>query len=87
MQQRRSRLEINLAILQAVKDGTEKPTRIMYAVGMSWKPLKARLDALVNRELLTVTEQPTARRARNRYYITDRGTSTLEYFKSASDLL
>ncbi len=84
---RRSKLELNLAVLQAVKDGIEKPTRIMYAANMSWKPTKDRLDRLVSQGLLAITVQPSAKKARNRYSITERGIETLEYFKAASDLL
>ncbi len=38
MSNRRSKLEITLDVLKAVRDGVDKPTRIMYVANMSWNP-------------------------------------------------
>lgn len=46
---RRSRLEIMLGILAAVRGGENKPTRIMYAVHLSWNPLQKILSHMVER--------------------------------------
>ncbi|MHA2069350.1 MAG: winged helix-turn-helix domain-containing protein, partial [Candidatus Thorarchaeota archaeon] len=52
MSKRRSKLEIILTILSAVKQGVDKPTRIMYAANMSWKPVQRMLTHLVEQGLL-----------------------------------
>jgi len=39
---RRSRLDIVLAVLSAVGRGVDRPTRIMYASNLSWRPMQRR---------------------------------------------
>ena len=43
---KRSRIEIYLDILQAIRKGDHKPTRIMYRMNLLWKPLMQVLDAM-----------------------------------------
>ncbi len=50
MQRRRSKLDIVLIVLGAVRRGMDKPTRIMYAANLSWKPTQKILDNLVDPE-------------------------------------
>jgi len=87
MSSRRSKLEIQLDILNAVREGVEKPTRIMYAANMSWSPVKKMLDSLVDREFLTVISTIGGKTVRNRYEITEKGLSVLTYFKGAKKLV
>ena len=83
MSKRRSRLEIFLRILSAVRDGVCKPTRIMYAVALSWNPLKLILSSMVEQNLLRVREG----RSRRTYEITEKGLNALRYFEDAKGLL
>ena len=53
MSPRRSRLEIRLSILSAVRDGVDKPTRIMYAANLSWKPTQRVLGQLLEQGLIS----------------------------------
>jgi len=87
MSKRRSRLEIILTILSAIRDGVDKPTRIMYATNMSWKPTKKMLSHLVEQELLKVNLNTESRQSKRLYVITEKGTNVLEYFDKANELL
>ena len=54
---RRSKLDLVLGVLRAVKSGTDKPTRIMYTVNLSWKPTQTILNSLVGQGLLSLIEE------------------------------
>ena len=71
MSERRSRLEIILGILAAIKGGVDKHTRIMYAVNLSWKPTQRMLSDLVEQGLLEV--RMASGLSKRRYFITERG--------------
>ncbi|MBC8498327.1 hypothetical protein ISS40_03095 [Candidatus Bathyarchaeota archaeon] len=51
MKNRRSKLEVYLDVLWAIKSGVNKPTRIMYESNLSWKPLQRTLDSLMGQDL------------------------------------
>jgi predicted transcriptional regulator len=87
MSPRRSQLEIRLNILSAVKDGVDKPTRIMYAANMSWKPVQRILSHLVEQGLLEVRINTESRQSKRRYVLTDKGANVLEYFEKAKEIL
>ena len=87
MSPRRSQLEIRLNILSAVKDGVDKPTRIMYAANMSWKPVQRILSHLVEQGLLEVRMNTESRQSKRRYVLTDKGTNVLDYFEKAKEIL
>ncbi len=87
MSERRSKLEIILTVLRAVKSGIEKPTRIMYAANMSWNPTQKVLKKLVAEGHLEVIEEPSVQRAKKRYIITEKGASVLRYFRGAEELI
>ena len=87
MQQRRSKLDIVLIVLDAVRRGMNKPTRIMYAANLSWKPTQSILDSLVEQGLLGVEIEKGAKRMKKRYEINDKGLTVLEYFEKAQDLV
>ncbi len=87
MQIRRSKLEIVLNILTAVRDGVDKPTRIMYAANLSWKPTQKILASLVEQGLLMESEETGNKRSRMRYGITEKGANVLRYFDGAKDLV
>jgi predicted transcriptional regulator len=87
MSPRRSQLEIRLNILSAVKDGVDKPTRIMYAANMSWKPVQRILSHLVEQGLLEVRMNTESRQSKKRYVLTDKGANVLDYFEKAKEIL
>jgi predicted transcriptional regulator len=87
MSVRRSKLDIMLSVLSTVKEGVDKPTRIMYATNLSWNPLKEVLSRMVKQELLREIEVPGNKRSRRRYEVTEKGVNVLTYFEGASEIL
>ena len=87
MEKRRSKLEIMLEVLSAVINGIDKPTRIMYAVNLSWRPTKSLLSSLVDQGLLTMKETPGRGRSKRSYGITEKGTNVLRYFDSLKEII
>jgi predicted transcriptional regulator len=87
MSPRRSKLEIRLKILAAVRDGVDKPTRIMYAANLSWKPTQRILSQLVEQGLVAEVRNEESEKSRLRYEITDKGVSVLAYFDRAKEIL
>jgi predicted transcriptional regulator len=87
MQQRRSKLDIVLNVLSAVKGGVDKPTRIMYATNLSWKPTQIILANLVEQGLLREFRNTGSKRSKRRYEITEKGADVLRYFDNASSLI
>lgn len=85
--ERRSKLDIMITVLKAIQGGMDKPTRIMYAANMSWNSTQKVFADLVRQELIYITEEQGARRAKKRYHITDKGMNVLDYFQGASSLL
>jgi predicted transcriptional regulator len=80
---KRSKLEIYLDVLKAIRKGTNKPTRIMYRTNLSWKILMGILDSLVQQEFIAVETQ-----GRHKVYnVTEKGKNVLEYFKEAFQLV
>lgn len=87
MSKRRSRLEITLTILSTILDGVDKPTRIMYAANMSWKPVQSILSHLVEQGLLEKISNTESRQSRIRYQITEKGKRVLNYFENAEEIM
>ena len=85
--QRRSRLEIYINVLENVRNGESKATRIMYDANLSWHSAKRTLGKLVDEGYLNVTENNDSRRTKRTYNITAKGISVLKYFKGAEKLL
>jgi predicted transcriptional regulator len=83
---RRSKLEINLEVLSVVKEGVDKPTRIMYAANLSWQPTQRVLSNLVRQGLLREITAPN-NTSRRMYKITEKGLKVLAYFDDAEVLL
>jgi len=80
---KRSRLEIYLDVLEAVASGIEKPTRIMYATNLSWKPTQKIIEFLINQGL--IKEFTVGKR--RRYEITEKGLDVLKYFRRIQKIL
>ena len=88
MSSRRSRLEITLSILSAIRDGVDKPTRIMYAANMSWRPSQRILSKMVEQGLIEVKmTSGTSKRQYKRYVITEKGINVLDYFDKGYEIL
>ena len=77
MSTRRSKLDIQLEVLNAIRAGVDKPTRIMYAANMSWAPVSKILDRLVDREFVSVITDNSGNGSKRRYEITEKGVSVL----------
>jgi len=80
---KRSRIEIYLDILQTIKKGVNKPTRIMYSTNLSWKPLTRVLDTMMEQKLITYEKLGS----HITYKITEKGTNVLNYFHEAMQLI
>ncbi len=80
---KRSRIEIYLDILQAIKKGVNKPTRIMYSTNLSWKPLMQVLDTMMEQKWITSEELG----CHITYKITEKGLNVLNYFHEAMQLI
>ena len=84
---RRSKLEIITIILDAIKNGEQKPTRIMYAANMSWNPTQKLLEDLVEKGFLKVKLVSGGKRTKRVYYITEKGENVINYFEGAKTLI
>lgn len=80
-------MDIILSILSAVRDGVDKPTRIMYATNLSWRPTQNILRLLVNQGLLMEVRDGRERRSKVRYRLTEKGYEVVNYFEKAKDLI
>lgn len=89
MTRRRSKLEIHLDVLWIIKNGTKKPTRIMYGANLSWKPLQRILQSMVSQDLIREIDAQSNRDKRTSifYEITQKGENVVKYFNRAKDLL
>ena len=74
-------------MLSAVRDGVDKPTRIMYASNLSWMPTQRILRSLVEKGFLREIENTGSKRTKKRYEITDKGLKVVRYFNRAKDIL
>ncbi len=89
--ERRSKLEIYLNVLQIIKEGTSKPTRIMYGANISWQPLMLSLGSMVNQGLVREIDvsdrgRKWDKRTTKVYEITMKGEQVVRYFKGAKEL-
>lgn len=80
---KRSRIEIYVDVLQAVRMGENRPIKIMYHTNLSWKPLMQVLDALTEQNLISLERKsiPAV------YKITEKSLNVLNYFKKAIELV
>jgi len=76
-----------LDILSAVMEGVDKPTRIMYAAKLSWRPTQRILSRLVDQGLIEVRMNTESRQSFKRYVITEKGINLLDYFEGAREIL
>jgi predicted transcriptional regulator len=85
---RRSKFEIYMDILAAIKGGTVIPTRIMYRVNLSWEPLKQIFKTLTAQGLIIEQSmEDDDKRIKKVYALTDKGENMLNYFDRAKALM
>ena len=89
MTRRRSKLEIYLDVLWIIKNGTRKPTRIMYGANLSWKPLQRILNSMVSQGLIREVDTTDNRDKRTNtcFEISQKGENVVKYFNRAKDLI
>ena len=89
MTRRRSMLEIYLDVLSAIRERTNKPTRIMYSANLSWISLQKVLTSLVSQGLVIEIESDYRKdkRTTKTYELTQKGENVLIYFRNAKELL
>ena len=68
-------------------NGVDKPTRIMYAANMSWRPVQKILSNLVEQGLLERQVNLESSKSKSRYAVTEKGIHVLGYFKKAKEIL
>lgn len=79
-----------MEVLQIIKGGTSKPTRIMYQANISWQPLMKVLGSMVSQGLVSEIDTTSIGRRRDKrtskiYEITMKGEQVLKYFKGAKE--
>lgn len=87
---RRSKLEIYLEVLNIIKNGIYKPTRIMYQANISWQPLMRILGSMISQGLVDEIDLKKQNRKRDKrtskmYRITLKGEQVIRYFKGAKN--
>jgi len=87
MPRRRSRLDIILKVLRVVREGVDKPTRIMYAANLSWRPTHRILRSLVQQDLLMEIDNTESQRSKKRYVITEKGLNVINYLRGAEAII
>ena len=88
MSPRRSRLEVRLKILESIRNGLEKPTRIMYASNLSWNRAMTEMQSLIEQGLVAeFIDTKSGVKSRRRYKITEKGVSVLDYYDKGRKLL
>ena len=88
MIKRRSHLEVRLKILDSIRNGLEKPTRIMYASNISWSRAMTEIQRLVEQGLVAeFIDTKRGVKQRRRYKITEKGVSVLDYYNKGRKLL
>lgn len=79
MSKKRSRLEIYLDVLRAIRAGYSKPTNIMYKSNLSWITLQEILGSLIEKGLVATVKN----NGRKLYVITVKGKNVLSSLEEA----
>ena len=88
MSSRRSRFEIYVDVLTEIMNGAQKPTKIMYAANLSYKPLKDILKSLLDQGLIEETDGIIKdKRTKVKYILTHKGINVVKYYSRAKDLV
>ena len=88
MSSRRSRFEIYVDVLSEIKNGSNKPTQIMYAANLSWRPLQEILRSLVSQGLISeIDEDIKDKRTKVQFDLTMKGDNVVRYYSKAKSLI
>lgn len=88
MSSRRSRFEIYVDVLSEIKNGSNKPTQIMYAANLSWRPLQEILRSLVSQGLIAEIEEDIKdKRTKVQFDLTMKGDNVVRYYSKAKSLV
>ncbi len=87
MSARRSKFQLSVEVLDNIKNGETKPTRIMYSCNLSWKSLKGILANLTEQLLLEEQVIEGKKRSKKLYHITPKGENVLKYYRMVSGLI
>jgi predicted transcriptional regulator len=80
---RRSKLQICFKVLDVIRNGVSKPTRIMYRANLSWNTLLEVFAVLTSQELIKEVHQEGYKR----YLLTDKGLDALTHYSKAMNIL
>ena len=83
MNKRRSHLEIQVAILDTISQGIDKPTQIMFSANISWLTLQTALLALESNNLIIKGNLKN----RSVYSLTEKGQSVLKDYRTVKETL
>ncbi|MBT3285533.1 hypothetical protein HN807_05205 [Candidatus Bathyarchaeota archaeon] len=87
MSARRSKFQLSVEVLDNIKNGETKPTRIMYSCNLSWKSLKGILANLTEQLLIEEQVVEGKKRSKKLYYITPKGENVLKYYRMVRGLI
>lgn len=88
MSSRRSRFEIYIDVLSEIKNGSNKPTQVMYGANLSWRPLQEILKSLVNQGLISeIGEDIRDKRTKVQFQLTPKGENVIRYYIKAKSLV
>ena len=68
-------------------EGVDKPTRIMYAVNLSWDSLVEFVGSLVEHRFLNEIVNTESKRSKKRYKITQKGVDVITYFDKTKNMI
>jgi len=80
---RRSKFETIIDILNEIKRGTTRPSRIMFATNISFKPFKKILKTLTDKKLIYIRGEGK----RSRITLTEKGENILVYGNKTIELI
>jgi predicted transcriptional regulator len=88
MSSRRSRFEIYIDVLSEIKNGSNKPTQVMYGANLSWRPLQEILRSLLNQGLISeIGEDIRDKRTKVQFQLTPKGENVVRYYAKAKSLV
>ncbi len=80
---RRSKLEVKIDIMQAIADGSGRPTHIMYRSNLSWAVMRSVMKVLEQQQLVISREVE----GRRNYILTEKGTRVLQTYHTVKSQL
>jgi predicted transcriptional regulator len=86
----RSKLETFIDVLEVIKGGISKPTRIMSRANLSWQPLTRILSSMVNQGFVREIDVSDTGRKRDKrttklYEITMKGDEIVKHFRGGGN--